>query len=99
MEVLSSKHRLGDGQRIDNRERHQALDKEMQLFGVLSDDLRYLIRRQVKAETFQFMDMVQEYKGMLQGLKVIYRNSKKKIGNIVYARETSPCTHGRCKYP
>lgn len=78
MEVLSSKHRLGDGQRIDNRERHQALDKEMQLFGVLSDDLRYLIRRQVKAETFHFMDMVQEYKGMLQGLKVIYRNSKKK---------------------
>lgn len=76
MEVLSSKYRLGDGQRIDNRERHQALDKEMQLFGVLSDDLRYLIRRQVKAETFQFMDMVQEYKGMLQGLKVIYTETQ-----------------------
>lgn len=70
MEVLSSKYRLGDGQRIDNRERHQALDEEMQLFGVLTDDLRLSIRRQVKTETFQFMDMVQEYKSMLQGLKV-----------------------------
>lgn len=75
MEVLSSKYRLGDGQRIDNRERHQALDEEMQLFGVLTDDLRLSIRRQVKAETFQFMDMVQEYKSMLQGLKVSYEPS------------------------
>jgi hypothetical protein len=48
----------------------------MQLFGVLSDDLRYLIHRQVKDETFQFMDMVQEYKGMLQGLKVIYTETQ-----------------------
>jgi hypothetical protein len=70
MEVLSSKYRLGDGQRIDNRERHQALDEEMQLFGVLTDDLRLSSRRQAKTETFQFMDMVQEYRSMLQGLKV-----------------------------
>jgi hypothetical protein len=70
MEVLSSKYRLGDGQRIDNRERHQALDEEMQVFGVLTDDVRLSMRRQVKAETFYFMDLVQEYKGMLQGLKV-----------------------------
>lgn len=69
MEVLSSKYRLGDGQRIDNRERHQALDEEMQVFGVLTDDVRLSMRRQVKAETFYFMDLVQEYKGMLQGLK------------------------------
>lgn len=70
MEVLSSKYRLGDGQRIDNRERHQALDEEMQVFGVLTDDVRLSMRRQVKAETFYFMDLVQEYRGMLQGLKV-----------------------------
>ncbi|ORZ14423.1 hypothetical protein BCR41DRAFT_306640 [Lobosporangium transversale] len=70
MEVLSSKHRLGDGQRIDNRERHQVLDEEMQIFGVLTDELRLSTRRQVKAETFHFMDLVQEYKSMLQGLKV-----------------------------
>ncbi|KAF9387721.1 hypothetical protein CPB97_002175 [Podila verticillata] len=85
MEVLSSKHRLGDGQRIDNRERHQALDKEMQLFGVLSDDLRYLIRRQVKAETFQFMDMVQEYKGMLQGLKDVMNSRTDRLSDYVAA--------------
>ncbi|KAG0040481.1 hypothetical protein BGZ82_002197 [Podila clonocystis] len=85
MEVLSSKHRLGDGQRIDNRERHQALDKEMQLFGVLSDDLRYLIRRQVKAETFQFMDMVQEYKGMLQGLKDVMNSRTDRLSDYVSA--------------
>ncbi|KAF9317556.1 hypothetical protein BG003_000639 [Podila horticola] len=85
MEVLSSKYRLGDGQRIDNRERHQALDKEMQLFGVLSDDLRYLIRRQVKAETFQFMDMVQEYKGMLQGLKDVMNSRTDRLSDYVAA--------------
>jgi hypothetical protein len=86
MEVLSSKYRLGDGQRIDNRERHQALDEEMQLFGVLTDDLRLSIRRQVKTETFQFMDMVQEYKSMLQGLKV-----RTPVDHLCYA--FSPLCH------
>ena len=75
MEVLSSKYRLGDGQRIDNRERHQALDQEMQLFGVLTDDLRLSMKRQAKTETFQLMDMVQEYRSMLQGLKVRKKTS------------------------
>jgi hypothetical protein len=83
MEVLSSKYRLGDGQRIDNRERHQALDQELQLFGMLADDLRLSIKRQVKTETFKFMDMVQEYKSMLQGLKVTrYRLEKNDSGDI-----------------
>ncbi|KAG0075105.1 hypothetical protein BGZ90_010195, partial [Linnemannia elongata] len=85
MEVLSSKYRLGDGQRIDNRERHQALDEEMQLFGVLTDDLRLSIRRQVKAENFQFMDMVQEYKSMLQGLKDVMNSRTDRLSDYVSA--------------
>ncbi|KAF9941130.1 hypothetical protein BGZ67_005784 [Mortierella alpina] len=85
MEVLSSKHRLGDGQRIDNRERHQALDDEMQVFGVLTDDMRLSIRRQVKAETFQFMDMVQEYKSMLQGLKDVMNLRTDRLSEYVSA--------------
>ncbi|KAG0202960.1 hypothetical protein BGX28_004593 [Mortierella sp. GBA30] len=85
MEVLSSKHRLGDGQRIDNRERHQALDEEMQVFGVLTDDMRLSIRRQVRAETFHFMDMVQEYKSMLQGLKDVMNSRTDRLSEYVSA--------------
>ncbi|KAF9968580.1 hypothetical protein BGZ70_002105 [Mortierella alpina] len=85
MEVLSSKHRLGDGQRIDNRERHQALDDEMQVFGVLTDDMRLSIRRQVKAETFQFMGMIQEYKSMLQGLKDVMNLRTDRLSEYVSA--------------
>ncbi|KAF9438005.1 Vacuolar protein sorting-associated protein 5 [Entomortierella beljakovae] len=85
MEVLSSKYRLGDGQRIDNRERHQALDEEMQIFGVLTDDLRLSIRRQAKSETFHFMDLVQEYKSMLQGMKVIMNSRTDRLSDYVSA--------------
>ncbi|KAF9936824.1 hypothetical protein BGZ65_002006 [Modicella reniformis] len=85
MEVLSSKYRLGDGQRIDNRERHQALDEEMQVFGVLTDDVRLSMRRQVKAETFYFMDLVQEYKSMLQGLKDVMNARTDRLSEYVAA--------------
>ncbi|KAK3825699.1 MAG: Vps5 C terminal like-domain-containing protein [Benniella sp.] len=85
MEVLSSKYRLGDGQRIDNRERHQALDEEMQVFGVLTDDVRLSMRRQVKAETFYFVDLVQEYKGMLQGLKDVMNVRTDRLSDYVSA--------------
>ncbi|KAG0023696.1 hypothetical protein BGZ80_008467 [Entomortierella chlamydospora] len=88
MEVLSSKYRLGDGQRIDNRERHQALDEEMQIFGVLSDDLRLSIRRQAKSETFYFTDLVHEYRGMLHGLKDVMNSRTDRLSEYVSASKS-----------
>jgi hypothetical protein len=45
IETTQSKYRLGDG--ITQKDQQRALDRKMQLFGLLMDELGFLVTRQV----------------------------------------------------
>ncbi|KAF7727290.1 hypothetical protein EC973_007806 [Apophysomyces ossiformis] len=69
IETTQSKYRLGDGTKEGNREEQRILDRRMQLFGLLMDELGFIFTRQGKEEIMKLGDVMSEYKNSMDALK------------------------------
>lgn len=70
IETTQSKYRLGPGAKPEARDLQRNLDKRMQIFGLLMDELGFIFTRQGKEENMKFGDVMIEYKNSLDPLKV-----------------------------
>ncbi|KAI8064146.1 hypothetical protein BC940DRAFT_242613 [Gongronella butleri] len=81
IETTQSKYQLGEG--IAHKDLQRALDRKMQLFGMLMDELGFLITRQGKEETMQYGDVLLEYKDSMDGLKTVFNTRTQKLMDYV----------------
>ncbi|KAI8339645.1 Vps5 C terminal like-domain-containing protein [Chlamydoabsidia padenii] len=81
IETTQSKYRLGDG--ITQKDQQRALDRKMQLFGLLMDELGFLVTRQGKEENMQYGDVLLEYKNSMDGLKTVFNARTQKLMEYV----------------
>jgi len=51
LQTLNSKFRMGDGKSINNFERQKQFDSMLHLFGTLTNEVHYLLDRQVGVKT------------------------------------------------
>ncbi|CAO3679454.1 unnamed protein product [Rhizopus microsporus] len=72
IETTQSKYRLGPGAKPEARDLQRNLDKRMQIFGLLMDELGFVFTRQGKEENMKFGDVMIEYKNSLDPLKVVF---------------------------
>ncbi|CEG69870.1 hypothetical protein RMATCC62417_05866 [Rhizopus microsporus] len=72
IETTQSKYRLGPGAKPEARDLQRNLDKRMQIFGLLMDELGFIFTRQGKEENMKFGDVMIEYKNSLDPLKVVF---------------------------
>lgn len=70
IETTQSKYRLGPGLKPEARDLQRNLDKRMQIFGLLMDELGFVFTRQGKEENMKFGDVMIEYKNSFDPLKV-----------------------------
>ncbi|KAI8879089.1 hypothetical protein K501DRAFT_25778 [Backusella circina FSU 941] len=70
IETNQSKYRLGLGLKPDLREAQRNMDRKMQMFGLLMDELGFLFTRRGKEENMRFGDVMIEYKNSMDPLKV-----------------------------
>ncbi|CAO3701953.1 unnamed protein product [Rhizopus stolonifer] len=72
IETTQSKYRLGPGLKPEARDLQRNLDKRMQIFGLLMDELGFVFTRQGKEENMKFGDVMIEYKNSFDPLKVVF---------------------------
>ncbi|KAI7865617.1 hypothetical protein BDF14DRAFT_1823645 [Spinellus fusiger] len=70
IETTQSKYRLGDQDK--SRDAQRGLDRGMQVFGLLMDELGFIFTRQGKEETMKFSDVMIEYKHFTDSLKNMF---------------------------
>jgi hypothetical protein len=70
IETNQSKYRLGLGLKPELREAQRNMDRKMQMFGLLMDELGFLFTRRGKEENMRFGDVMIEYKNSMDPLKV-----------------------------
>ncbi|CAO3597268.1 unnamed protein product [Absidia cylindrospora] len=81
IETTQSKYRLGD--EMNSKDQQRALDRKMQLFGMLMDELGFHVTRQGKEENMQFGDVLLEYKNSMDGLKTVFNARTQKLMEYV----------------
>ncbi|ORX48289.1 hypothetical protein DM01DRAFT_1409953 [Hesseltinella vesiculosa] len=81
IETTQSKYQLGEG--ISYKDLQRALDRKMQLFGMLMDELGFLITRQGKEEAMEYGDVVLGYKDSMDGLKTIFNTRTQRLMEYV----------------
>ncbi|KAI8078794.1 uncharacterized protein BX664DRAFT_270208 [Halteromyces radiatus] len=81
IETTQSKYQLGNG--ITYKDQQRALDRKMQLFGLLMDELGFLVTRQGKEENMQYGDVLLEYKNSMDGLKTVFNARTQKLMEYV----------------
>ncbi|KAI8360806.1 hypothetical protein BD560DRAFT_404785 [Blakeslea trispora] len=81
IETTQSKYRLGLGLKPDLRESQKALDRKMQMLGLLMDELGFVFMRQGIEENMKFGDVMTEYKNSLDPLKTIFNTRTSKLMN------------------
>ncbi|KAI8376527.1 uncharacterized protein BYT42DRAFT_389870 [Radiomyces spectabilis] len=69
IETTQSKYRLGHGDKETDREAQRNLDRRMQIFGLLMDELGFIFTRQGKEETMKMVDVLIEHKNSMDALK------------------------------
>ncbi|KAL0091648.1 hypothetical protein J3Q64DRAFT_1635804 [Phycomyces blakesleeanus] len=72
IETTQSKYRLGEGNQEKSREVQRGLDRGMQVFGLLMDELGFIFTRQGKEEIMKFGDVMIEYKNFMDSLKIVF---------------------------
>lgn len=83
IETTQSKYRLGLGLKPELRDSQRNLDKKMQMFGLLMDELNFVFTRQGKEEIMKFGDVMLEYKNSLDPLKVVFNARTAKLMDYV----------------
>ncbi|KAI8979030.1 hypothetical protein BDB01DRAFT_725664 [Pilobolus umbonatus] len=83
IETTQSKYRMGIGLAVDAKESQRMLDKKMQMFGLLLDELGFISTRQGKEETIRFGDVINEYKNSMDPLKVVFNTRTVKLMDYV----------------
>lgn len=83
IETTQSKYRLGLGLKLEARDAQRNLDRKMQMFGLLMDELGFVFTRQGKEENMKFGDVMIEYKNSLDPLKVVFNARTVKLMEYV----------------